>query len=159
MGGGCRLVLAALLAAASGCSAFVAAVLPDDDLSVLLAGMPRSEVERELGSPERTGSCPHGLEAFYVVRHGRARTWGDNVDAVAQVGIDAARHAGEWAPVHLATYPGAFRALLFPFEMIGTDAVLAIRELASLPDRRGRVRVVYDASDRLVAYELSRARR
>jgi hypothetical protein len=159
MGGGCRLALAALLAAMSGCSAFVAAVLPDDDLSVLLPGMPRSEIERELGSPERTGPCAHGLEAFYVVRHGRARTWGDNLDVVAQVGIDAVHDAGAWSPAHLATYPGAFRALLSPFEMIGKDAVLAVRELASLPDRRGRVRVVYDASERLVAYELSRARR
>ena len=152
-------MLAALLAAVCGCSAFVAAVLPDDDLSVLLPGMPRSAIERELGSPERVGPCPAGLEAFYLVRHGRARTWGDNVDAVAQVGFDAARRAADWTPAHAATYPDALRALIAPFEMVGTDLVLVFRELASLPSRRGRVRVIYDASERLVAYELSRARR
>lgn len=158
-GGGLRLALAALLAAASGCSALVAAVLPDDDLSVLLAGTPRSDVEREFGRPERTAPSARGLEAVYVVRHGHAHTWGDHVGAVAQVGFDAVRRASAWTPAELATYPPALRALLVPFEMVGTDVVLAIRELAALPDRRGRVRVLYDESDRLVAYELSRARR
>jgi len=156
---GSHLALAAMLAAGSGCSALVAAVLPDDDLSVLLPGVPRVEVERELGRPEHTHPTLRGLEAIYVVRCGQAGTWGDNVNTVAKAGLDAVRDVHHFRPAHPATYPGALRALLAVPTMIGTDFLLAVRQLARLPNRRRRVRVLYDGDERLVAHDLSPAHR
>lgn len=152
---GSRACLAAVLALTTGCSAIAAAARPDHDLSVLLAGAPRGDVERELGRPEWTAATGAGTEAAYVVMVGQERDWGDHVARVARVGLDGVDHVRLMPHRPWATTKSVLRALLAVPKMIAADVVGGAKEVASWRRRRRRVLVRYDLDDRVTSFYMS----
>jgi hypothetical protein len=155
MRGLATVLLGALFCVSTGCSAIAAAISPDHDVSVLIPGTPRGEIEREFGRPERTRETTQGVEAVYRIRLGRKSTWADNLDAVTTTGFKVVQTVGSEAPFFATPLRSVAGVALAVPAMIGKDFLLAVREVASWPKRRRRVVVVYDEHDRVVSFRVA----
>lgn len=143
-----RLLVIAALALGSGCSALVAAIARDHDMSVLRVGATREAVERKLGRPSET----YGESAaVYDVRVGQKSTAGENALTVGRVGVEVMGEAAKGGDC-LGLLLGAILAVP---AMVGTDVYLGIREIASVGKRRRRLTVFYDARGRVASWDLA----
>lgn len=134
-----RLVfLAAVAAAATGCSSVFATFGRPTDLTVLRTGASRDEVELELGQPrsERPTKC--GVEATYRVRVGERHSPVDNASTVVGSAAQAVRSTGTGQLNVLVGVVVAVPTLVL------TDIILSTREISRIARGGRELTVTYD---------------
>jgi hypothetical protein len=138
--------LVALLAAACGCSSFLAALGPPTDLTVLRRGASREEVESEFGEPRTERMLENGVAATYRVRVGDRRSPIENAATCVGRAAQAVETAG------VTRFDTFFGILAAVPTLIVTDVVLSTREVSRIAGGRRELTVYYDDAGSVVRF-------